>query len=245
MRSASARGTDAVSSAERSARRAREQRAQRARVLLRQQLGRRHQRRLLPALAPPPPPRAHATHGLAAADVALEQPVHRVRLGEVARDLAPGALLRGREAERQRAPPPPRRRGRAGRARRPAPSRARHGAARARLRAGTAPRARAARARATAAAAAPRGRPRLGAVDAAQRLGRRRQLALARELRGQRARHQVRVVLDRERHPAPERPRRHALGRRVVGHDAFRGAAPSSPSRRMSISGWITSFEKR
>ena len=66
-------------------------------MLLRQDLRRRHQRSLVA--------RADGLHRgkrrddrLAAADVALQQPVHRLRAGEVGADLRPDALLRGRQA---------------------------------------------------------------------------------------------------------------------------------------------------
>ena len=74
-------------------------------VLLGQDLGRRHHRRLVPRL-----------HGgedgerrddrLAGADVALEEPVHGARRGHVAADLVPHPLLRCRERIRQRGAEP-------------------------------------------------------------------------------------------------------------------------------------------
>ena len=73
-----------------------------ARVLLGQQLRRRHHRGLKASF--------HGARGrergddrLAAADVALHQPQHRTGLREVALDLLPRAQLRARQLERQRA----------------------------------------------------------------------------------------------------------------------------------------------
>jgi len=42
-------------------------------------------------------------HGFAAADIALQQAAHRVRLAEVVADFLPGARLRGCQRKRQRA----------------------------------------------------------------------------------------------------------------------------------------------
>jgi hypothetical protein len=69
-------------------------------MLLGEDFGRRHQRRLVAGLD-------RVQHGqrrddgLAAADIALQQALHRVRLREVGGNLAPGALLGGSEAERK------------------------------------------------------------------------------------------------------------------------------------------------
>ena len=46
--------------------------------------------------------RQRGDHGFAAADVALQQAPHRMRLCEVGADFRPGALLRGGERKRQR-----------------------------------------------------------------------------------------------------------------------------------------------
>ena len=70
-------------------------------VLAREHLGRRHQRRLRARLDG----RGHRQqrdHGLAGADVALQQPQHAVGRGHVGVDLGDGAGLRGGERERQR-----------------------------------------------------------------------------------------------------------------------------------------------
>ena len=77
-----------------------EHRGDRAVVLLGEHLGRREQRGLAAGVD-------HAQHrpqrdqGLAGADLALEQPVHRVRLGEVVLDLGADLALPARELERQ------------------------------------------------------------------------------------------------------------------------------------------------
>ncbi len=65
-------------------------------MLARQQLGRRHQRRLRARLDG----RRHGEqrhHGLAAADIALEQAEHAVRAREIGVDLGQRAFLRARE----------------------------------------------------------------------------------------------------------------------------------------------------
>ncbi|MDT4832385.1 hypothetical protein FQZ97_659410 [compost metagenome] len=72
-----------------------------AEVLLGQDFGRRHQRRLvagIDGLAR----RQRGDDGLAAADVALQQPVHRVRARHVGGDLRHHPLLRAGQPERQR-----------------------------------------------------------------------------------------------------------------------------------------------
>ena len=72
------------------------ERRDRVEMLARQDLGRRHQRGLAAGLD-------HGGggeqrhHGLARADVALQQPQHALGLGEIGDDLVDGALLRGRE----------------------------------------------------------------------------------------------------------------------------------------------------
>ena len=106
---------------------------------------------------------------LARADVALEEPVHRVRAGEVGGDLADRPLLRAGERERQRA------RGsgaRAGRRRRPScagcPSRSRSSA---RLRSTSASWTRSSSSNTSRRRAWSRSLERLGRVDAAERPG--------------------------------------------------------------------------
>ena len=77
-----------------------EQPAEGREMLLGENLGGRHDRRLVAGLHR----RAHGErrhHGLARADVALQQPVHRVRRGHVAPDVLPHALLSRREGEGQ------------------------------------------------------------------------------------------------------------------------------------------------
>ena len=69
-------------------------------VLLGQDLGGRHQRALVPALDGIEQ-RRHGHDRLAAAHVALQQAVHRVRAGQVALDLGDGPLLRPRQGEGQ------------------------------------------------------------------------------------------------------------------------------------------------
>ena len=70
-------------------------------MLAREQLGRRHQRRLRAGLD-----RAchgeQRDHGLAAADIALQQTQHAVRTGEVGVDLGQRACLRAGQLEGQR-----------------------------------------------------------------------------------------------------------------------------------------------
>ncbi len=70
-------------------------------VLLGEHLGGRHQRSLVTTLHRGEH-RADGNEGLARADVALQQPVHRVRSGEVGLDLADRPLLRVGELVRQR-----------------------------------------------------------------------------------------------------------------------------------------------
>ena len=77
-----------------------EQRGDRAVVLLGQHLGGREQRGLA-AGVDHPQHRAQRDQRLAGADLALEQPVHRVRLGEVVLDLLADLALAGGELERQ------------------------------------------------------------------------------------------------------------------------------------------------
>ena len=93
-------------------------------VLLGEHLGRRHQRALVAALHGGQQ-RGHGDDGLAGADVALQQPVHRVRRGEVGVDLGDHPALGVRQREAQRgveAARPARRRPRGGCRRSPAPS---------------------------------------------------------------------------------------------------------------------------
>ena len=68
-------------------------------VLLGEDLGRRHERHL-PAALDRLQRRERGDDRLAAADVALQQPLHRLARFEVVADLAPDALLRARELER-------------------------------------------------------------------------------------------------------------------------------------------------
>ena len=70
-------------------------------VLLGEHLGRRHQRALVPALHGGQQ-RGDGDDGLARADVALQQPVHRVGGGEVGVDLGDHPLLGGGEREAER-----------------------------------------------------------------------------------------------------------------------------------------------
>ncbi len=70
-------------------------------VLLGQQLGRCHQR-CLPAGLDCARRGQRSHHGLAAADIALHQPLHRLLAREVELDLVPDALLRACQFERQR-----------------------------------------------------------------------------------------------------------------------------------------------
>ena len=69
-------------------------------MLLGQDFGRRHHRGLQ-AVFHRAQRRQRRHHRLAAADIALQQAVHGMDLGEVALDLGPGAHLRAREAKRQ------------------------------------------------------------------------------------------------------------------------------------------------
>ena len=78
-----------------------EQIANRDIVLLREHLGGRHQRALVAALHAHQQ-RGDGNHGLARPDVALEQPVHRVRAGQVGRQLTDRIALGARERERKR-----------------------------------------------------------------------------------------------------------------------------------------------
>ena len=70
-------------------------------MLLGQQFGRRHQCGLMP-LFDRQHRRHRRDHGLAAADIALHQPQHRHRFGEIVADLDEDALLRLGQRERQR-----------------------------------------------------------------------------------------------------------------------------------------------
>ena len=70
-------------------------------VLLRQDLGGRHERHL-PVVLDGLQGRERRDQRLAAAHVALQQPAHGVRLREVEGDGGPGLLLRAREGEGQR-----------------------------------------------------------------------------------------------------------------------------------------------
>ena len=79
----------------------REQRAHRPRVLLGEQLGRRHDRRLI-AVLDREQRREQRDDRLSAADVALQQAVHAAVAHHVGDDLANGAHLRAGELERQR-----------------------------------------------------------------------------------------------------------------------------------------------
>ena len=74
-------------------------------MLLGEQFGGRHERHL-PGIAERQRRRRRGHRGLAATDVALHQPRHRLRELEVCVDLDQHARLRGREAERQRAQQP-------------------------------------------------------------------------------------------------------------------------------------------
>ncbi len=76
--------------------------AQLAVMLLGEDLGRRHQRGLMAGLDRLQH-RQRRHHRLAAADIALQQALHRMRLGQVVRHLLPDALLRRRELEGQAA----------------------------------------------------------------------------------------------------------------------------------------------
>ncbi len=73
-----------------------QQRPHRGEVLLGQHLGRHHQRALMPALRGGQQ-RGHRHHGLARADVTLEQAVHREGARHVGDDDRQGLALRGRE----------------------------------------------------------------------------------------------------------------------------------------------------
>ena len=77
-----------------------QQPAKRREVLLGENLRRRHHRRLVPRLHRRAY-RQRGHHGLAGADVPLQQPVHRVRRGHVAADVVPHAFLRRRQREGQ------------------------------------------------------------------------------------------------------------------------------------------------
>ena len=70
-------------------------------VLLGEHLSRRHERPLMPSLDRDEE-RRHRDNGLARADIALEESVHRMSRGEVGVDLAQRSALRPGERERQR-----------------------------------------------------------------------------------------------------------------------------------------------
>ena len=70
-------------------------------MLLGEDFGGRHQRRLVAGFDRMQHGQ-RGDHGLAAADVALQQALHRMRLAEVGGDLAPSTVLRNGEAEGQR-----------------------------------------------------------------------------------------------------------------------------------------------
>ena len=76
---------------------------EREEVLLGEGLGRRHQRALLARLDRPEK-RVERNDGLARADFALKQPLHRRRLGEIGVDLGDRALLVRRELEGKQLP---------------------------------------------------------------------------------------------------------------------------------------------
>ena len=78
----------------------RAERFQRQEVLLRERLRRRHQR-ALPARLHGPQKRIQGDDGLAGADVALQQALHRRRLGQIEIDLGDRALLMLGQLERQ------------------------------------------------------------------------------------------------------------------------------------------------
>jgi hypothetical protein len=71
-----------------------------AQMLFGQQLGRRHQCDLIAGLHRGQRSQ-RGDHRLAAADVALHQPQHRLRLRQIPRDFGADALLRGGQRERQ------------------------------------------------------------------------------------------------------------------------------------------------
>ncbi len=94
-----ARGTSAVSSDARQTERLAERRDRRE-VLFGQELGRRHERRLV-AVVDGRQRGEQRDDRLAAADVPLHEPMHRMRTRHVGEDLAHDALLRPGERERQ------------------------------------------------------------------------------------------------------------------------------------------------
>ena len=79
-----------------------QQRREFARVLPRQQLGRRHQRRLQTVAAPPSTIGRGGDQRLAAADVALQEPVHRHVASHVVPDLSIDAPLRAGQRKGKR-----------------------------------------------------------------------------------------------------------------------------------------------
>ena len=81
-----------------------EERLQRAEVLLRERLGRRHQRRLMSGLDRAQH-REDADHRLAAAHLPHQQPLHRLCAGEILVDLLDGPPLVTGQLERQRRQP--------------------------------------------------------------------------------------------------------------------------------------------
>ena len=188
-----------------------QQPAERREVLLGENLRRRHDRRLVARLHR----RAHGErgdHGLARADVALQQAMHRIRRRHVAADVVPHALLRRRQRKRQARPQP--REELAARAHRhpPLPRRARAEDREAELKEqevveGQAPE------RGDALGFA------RGKVSAAQGIGQRRQMAARTHSVGQRLVHLVRVRLDETPEQRAQRLLRQPLGGRVHGHE--------------------------
>ena len=67
-------------------------------VLFSQQLGRRHERCLMP-IGDSDEHRGERHRGLSCADIALQQAIHRLRIGEILRNLAERTELIGRERE--------------------------------------------------------------------------------------------------------------------------------------------------
>ncbi len=82
-----------------------EQFFQRAGVLPHQQLSRSHDRGLMP-LGHGQQHRVHGHHGLAAADVSLQEPIHRLAPRHVGRNFGDHLVLAGRQLERKQAADP-------------------------------------------------------------------------------------------------------------------------------------------